>query len=141
VEAGADNLVDSLSQLSLFADLSRPQLEGVLHTFAEDVFAEGQRIVRQGMAGSGFYVILNGEAKVVIDGDERARLGRGDYFGEISILTDELPTADVIATTVMRCLIVPGPELKAFLHQHPSVMYRMLQTEARRLRAANVWRG
>jgi CPA1 family monovalent cation:H+ antiporter len=139
VEAGTDNLVESLAQLSLFADLTRPQLEGVVHTFAEDVFAEGQRVVREGMAGSGFYLILNGEAKVVIEGQERARLGRGDFFGEISILTDELPTADVIATSVMRCLIVPGP--KAFLHQHPSVMYRMLQTEARRLRLANVWRG
>ena len=78
---------------------------------------------------------------MVIDGEERARLTRGDFFGEISILTDELPTADVIATTMLRCLTIPDNELKAFLLKQPSVMYRMLQAEARRLRAANVWRS
>jgi CRP-like cAMP-binding protein len=56
-------------------------------------------------------------------------------------LTDEVPTADVIATSLLRCLIIPDNELKAFLLKQPSVMYRMLQIEARRLRAANVWNG
>jgi CRP-like cAMP-binding protein len=93
------------------------------------------------VTGGGFYVILDGEARVVIDGQERARLTRGDFFGEISILTDEPPTADVIATSLLRCLIIPDNELKAFLLKQPSVMYRMLQIEARRLRAANVWNG
>ena len=84
-------------------------------------------------------MILDGEAKVVIDGQERSRLGRGDFFGEISILTDEAPSADVFAASVLRCLIIPDNELKHFLLKQPSVMYRMLQIEARRLRAANVW--
>ena len=78
------------------------------------------------MTGGGFYVILDGEAKVVIDGQERARLHRGDFFGEISILTDDAPVAaDVIATSLLRCLIIPDNELKAFLLKQPSVMYRM----------------
>ena len=84
-------------------------------------------------------MILDGDAKIVIDGNERAHLSRGDFFGEISILTDEPPTADVIATSLLRCLIIPDNELKAFLLKQPSVMYRILQIEARRLRAANVW--
>jgi CRP-like cAMP-binding protein len=139
VEAGTDKFVETLARLSLFADLPHPQVEALAHTFAEEVFSEGQRVMRQGMAGGGFFVILEGEASVVIDGKERARLTRGDFFGEISILTDELPTADVIATTMLRCLTIPNNELKAFMLRQPSVMYRMLQVEARRLRAANVW--
>jgi CRP-like cAMP-binding protein len=141
VEAGTENLVDTLARLSLFADLTHPQLETLAHTFSEEVFAEGQRVIRQDVTGGGFYVILEGEASVVIDGQERARLAPGEFFGEISILTDERPTADVIATTVLRCLTIPDNELKAFMLRQPSVMYRMLQLEARRLRAANVWRG
>ena len=141
MEAGTDNLVETLSRLSLFADLPYPQVEALAHTFTEEVFAEGQRVIREGMTGSGFYVILEGEAKVVIGGQERARLTRGDFFGEISILTDELPTADVTATTMLRCLTIPDNELKAFMLRQPNVMYRMLQVEARRLRAANAWRG
>ena len=141
VEASAANYVEALARLSLFADVPHPQLEALAHSFDEEVFAEGQRIIRQDVTGGGFYVILDGDAKIVIDGQERARLSRGDFFGEMSILTDEAPTADVIATSLLRCLIVPDNELKAFLLKHPSVMYRMLQIEARRLRAANVWNG
>jgi CRP-like cAMP-binding protein len=141
VEAGTENLVEALSRLSLFADLPYPQVEALAHTFTEEVFAEGQRVIREGMAGSGFYVILEGEAQVVIGGEERARLTRGDFFGEISILTDALPTADVIAASMLRCLTIPDNELKAFMLRQPNVMYRMLQAEARRLRAANAWRS
>src|SRR5262249_61084801 len=107
----------------------------------EGVLGEGRRVTRRDVTGGGFYVTLEGEAKIVIDGQERARLSRGDFFGEMSILTDEPPTADVIATSLLRCLIIPDNELKAFLLKQPSVMYRMLQIEARRLRAANVWNG
>jgi CRP/FNR family cyclic AMP-dependent transcriptional regulator len=141
VEARTENLVETLARLSLFADLTHPQVEALAHTFTEEVFGEGQRVIREGMAGGGFYVILEGEASVVIGGEERARLTRADFFGEISILTDELPTADVIATTMLRCLTIPNNELKAFMLKQPSVMYRMLQVEARRLRAAIAWRG
>ena len=141
VDAPTASYVDALARLSLFADLPHPQLEGLAHSFDEEVFAEGQRVMRQDVTGGGFYVILDGEAKVVIDGKERARLTRGDFFGEISILTEEAPAADVIATAVLRCLIIPDKELKAFLLKQPSVAYRMLQIEVRRLRAANVWNG
>ena len=116
-------------------------VEALAHSFDEEVFAEGQRVMRQDVTGGGFYVILDGEAKVVIDGQERSSLSRGDFFGEISLLTDEPPSADVIAASVLRCLIIPDNELKDFLLKQPSVMYRMLQIEARRLRAANIWTG
>jgi CRP-like cAMP-binding protein len=141
VEAPADNYVAALARLSLFADLTRPQLEVLAHSFDEEVFAAGQRVIRQDVSGGGFYVILDGEAQVIIDGKERARLTRGDFFGEISLLSETTPTADVLAATVLRCLIIPDTELKPFLLRQPTVMYRMLQIEARRLRAANAWDG
>jgi CRP/FNR family transcriptional regulator, cyclic AMP receptor protein len=141
VEAPTASYVEALARLSLFADLPHPQLEALAHSFGEEVFAEGQRVIRQDVTGGGFYVILDGEAKVVIDGQERARLTDGDFFGELSILTDEHPAADVIAMSVLRCLVIPDNELRPFLLKQPSVMYRMLQIEARRLRAANVWQG
>jgi CPA1 family monovalent cation:H+ antiporter len=133
------HVVESLAQLTLFADLSQPHLEEVAHTIGEELFPEGQRVLRQGMSGGGLFIILEGEAEVVIDGDRRARLGRGDFFGEIAALTGDAPTADVVAATMLRCATVPGPELEAFLLDHPTVMFRMLKAEARRLRAANEW--
>ena len=132
-------VVESLSQLTLFADLTQPQLEEVAHTVGEEVFSEGQRVLRQGMSGGHFFVILEGEARILIDGEERARLARGDFFGEVAALTGDAPTADVVATTLLRCVVIPGVELETFLLEHPRVMFRMLQAEARRLRSANEW--
>ena len=137
----SDDVADVLSGLALFADLSRPELEEVAHTFEEEWFTEGQRILRQGFRGTGFYVIADGEAAVKIDGTDRARLSRGDFFGEVSALLGEPPTADVVAQGTLRCLVLGGPQLENFLVGHPKVMYRMLQAQARRLRAANQWRN
>ena len=69
----------------------------------------GQRILRQGFAGTGFYVILEGEVTVRIDGEDRARLGKGDFFGEMSLLLGEPPVADVVALTPLRVLHLAGP--------------------------------
>lgn len=135
----APDHVAHLAQLALFADLRWPELEAVAHTFEEEVFGEGQRVLRQGITGGAFYVILDGDASVVIDGQERARLGRGDFFGEISALMGDVPIADVRAETLLRCLVLPGSELEAFLLDHPPVMLRMLQAEARRVRDSSRW--
>jgi CRP-like cAMP-binding protein len=131
---------ETLSQLALFADLSPAQVEGVAHSYGEQVFGEGQRVLRQNLSGSGLFVILEGEAAVRQGSDELARLGRGDFFGEISALTGEAPNADVVATRLMRCLVVPAPELESFLLEHPQVLLRMLKTEVRRLRLAELAR-
>jgi CRP-like cAMP-binding protein len=136
-----DDAVDILGGLAIFADLSPPQLESVAHTFEEEMFAEGQRILRQGFAGSNFYVILDGEAAIRIDGEDRARLARGDFFGEVSVLLDAPPTADVVALRPLRCLTLPGSEVEGFLVAYPRVMFRLLQAEARRLQATLQWRS
>jgi len=139
--AGQDEIVDKLAGFAMFADLSTPQLQSVAHTFEEAWFPEGERILRQGLTGSGFYVILEGEAEVRVDGQRRATLGRGEFFGEVSILLGEPPVADVVALGPMRCLVVAGPQVQAFLLAYPPVMFRMLQAQARRLRNANRWRS
>jgi CRP-like cAMP-binding protein len=139
--ASRDEIVDQIAGFALFADLPTPQLERVAHTFEEQWFAAGERVLRQGLSGSAFHVILEGEVVVVIDGQERATLSRGDFFGEVSILLGEPPVADVVAVHQLRCLVLAGGQVRAFFLDNPSVMYRMLQAQARRLRNANRWRS
>jgi CRP-like cAMP-binding protein len=141
VTNGADEVVDILAGMTLFGDLSRPQLEAVAHTFDEEFFGEGQRVIRQGFAGNGFFVILEGEVSVRADGEEAATLTRGDFFGEVSLLLGEPPIADIVATRPLRCLVLAGGDLESFLVQYPHVMYRMVQAQARRLRSAMQWRS
>lgn len=134
-------LIDTLSGLTLFADLTRPQVEQVAHKMTEESYPQGQRILRQGFTGTGFYVIVDGEVAIKIDGEERARLSKGDFFGEMSILLGEPPVADVVTMRQLRVLHLGGPELEKFLRDYPTVMYRMLKTVALRLRNASRWRS
>lgn len=136
-----EQLADAISSFALFADLPSPRIEAIVHLFEEAVFADGEKVLRQGLTGSGFYVIIDGEVAILVDGEERARLGRGEFFGEVSIILGEAPIADVVATRPLRCLVLAGPRVEPFLVDHPRVMYRMLQAQARRLRAANRWRS
>jgi hypothetical protein len=70
----AEESVELLASLTLFADLGEPQLEAISHIFEETTFAAGQRILRQGISGSNFYVVVEGDGLVKIDGVERATL-------------------------------------------------------------------
>ncbi len=135
--ATREEIADELAGMTLFADLTTPQLLGVASRLEEAWFPEGQRVLRQGLSGSAFFLILDGEAAIVVDGSQRATLGRGEFFGEVSILLGEPPTADVVALRPLRCLALPGAEIEAFMVAHPRVMFRMLQAQARRLRNAN----
>jgi CRP-like cAMP-binding protein len=139
--ASSDEIVDQIAGFALFADLTTPQLDRIAHMFEEEVHPEGTRILRQGISGSAFHVILDGEAEVIIDGTQRSTLSRGDYFGEISILLGEAPGADIVAKSDMRTLVLAGPQVHDVLLQNPPLMYRMLQAQARRLRNANRWRS
>ena len=133
------SVADTLGQLALFADLTPAQLEAVAHTHEEDVFAAGERVLRKGLSGGNFYVILEGEAAVDLDGQQLANLGRGDFFGEISALTGEPPTTDVVAVTILRCLVIPAQQLERLVLDRPQFALRLLRLEARRLRATLEW--
>jgi CRP-like cAMP-binding protein len=105
------------------------------------MFAEGQRVLRTGLTGGGFFVILEGQAAIQVDGEERWTLGAGDFFGEASVLTGEPPSADVVAKTLLRCVVVAGPDLEPFLLSRPQLMLRLLREEAHRLRNALEWQS
>ena len=134
-----DDVVNTIAAFSLFADLTGPQLEEVAHAFDETFFGDGERILRQGVSGSGFYVILEGTAAVRVNGADRSTLKAGDFFGEISCLLGEVPVADIVATQALRCLVLPGAQLEGFLTAHPRVMYRLLQGEARKVKNTTKW--
>jgi CRP/FNR family cyclic AMP-dependent transcriptional regulator len=130
---------ERLGQLALFADLTPAQIETIAHTFDEIVFKPGERVLRRGLSSASFFVILDGDAKVVAGEDLVRTLGRGDFFGEIGALTGDSPSADVIAESVLRCLVIPPRDLERLLLERPQMMLRLLRTEARRLQTSGEW--
>lgn len=134
--ATQEEVVDTLASLAIFADLGRPELEHIAHELDEQYFPQDQRVLRDGLSGSAFYIVLEGEAAAVAGGQRVNTLARGDFFGEISVLLGEPPSADVVAVRPLRCLVLAGDRLAGFLVEHPRVAYRILQAEARKLRNA-----
>ena len=133
--ASRDEIVDQIASFALFADLTTPQLERIAHMFEEEVHPEGERVLRQGLSGSAFHVILDGEAAVIIDGNQRATLSRGDFFGEMSVI-DGLPrVAQVVTTEPTRCLALASWEFERLVLDHPTIGLAILRGLSARLRS------
>jgi CRP-like cAMP-binding protein len=130
---------ETLSRLTLFADLDGPQLDEVGQILDDERFPSGSHVVRQGIPSGGFYVMIEGGASVVAGGVERALLHPGDFFGEASILLGDAAIADVVAVGELHCAVANAGDLRPLLQRFPSVAIRMLEAGARRLRAANEW--
>jgi CRP/FNR family transcriptional regulator, cyclic AMP receptor protein len=126
-----------LGRLGIFADLTKPELRDLAAELEERSFPEGRWVLRRGDPSTGLFIVVDGEVGVIIDDEERATLSAGSFFGEISVLLQEPTTADIIARSPLSCLVIPPERTEAFLVAHPRIMFRMFQTEARRLRTVD----
>ena len=122
------NVVGELKQIPLFSDLNQRQLRGLARGFKSREFYSGRPVVRQGhMDGVGFFIITEGEASVSVDGKEVARLGPGDYFGELALISKQARSATVTAVTPLRCLMMAFWDFRSFAKANADVSWKLLQ--------------
>jgi hypothetical protein len=114
----------------------------VLATFMEHVgVAAGDVLIREGEIGDDLFVVASGEAEVRMRNHARvsrpvARLGAGDYFGEISLVTGGARSADVVALTPMTILKATRELYGRYLAHMVEVELELTRTAASRLRCA-----
>ena len=121
-------LVDDLKKVPLFSGLGERQLKRLARDFKEREFAPGTTPLREGhMSGIGFFVIRGGEASVSRSGAEVARLGAGDHFGELGLISDRARTATVTAETSLQTAMLTSWEFKEFVQENPEVAWNLLQ--------------
>jgi CRP/FNR family transcriptional regulator, cyclic AMP receptor protein len=125
-----------LQRVPLFSGLGRRELERVANSMKERRFQKGDTLTSEGRGGVGFFVIEEGEADVTVHGDERARLGPGDYFGEIALITESDRTATITAETDMRCYGMTMWDFRPLVESNASIAWNMLQSLAQKLRDA-----
>jgi CRP-like cAMP-binding protein len=126
-----------LARVPIFSELSPRQLRRVLRSTEEYRYREGSEFVREGARSEQLFVILEGRARVRRRGRTVARLGPGDFFGEISLL-DGLPrTATVVADGDVRCLVLLRKEFEHIVTDMPQVGTAVMRSLARRLREMN----
>ena len=126
--------VELLQRVPLFAGLGRRELERVANSMKERRFKEGDTVTTEGRGGVGFFVIEEGEADVTVHGEERAKLGPGDYFGEIALITESDRTATITAQTDMRCYGMTMWDFRPLVESNASIAWNMLQSLAEKLR-------
>jgi CRP-like cAMP-binding protein len=121
----------------LFSGLSKKELGAIAGQSKEVHASIGDVLARQGEHGVGFFLIVEGEARVIVNGRTRARLATGDTFGEIALLDGGPRTATVIAESEMTLLGLTAWEFKALLSQYPTITLKLLEQVAARLRSAS----
>jgi len=131
----AQEKANLLDQVDLFAGLGGISLEAIAGHAIEVEFAPGHPIVRQGEVGAGFFLVVSGAARVIRDGDEIARLGPGEFFGELALLDRQPRIATVAADGPTTCLAIASWEFEQLLDEQPRLALGILRAVVRRLRA------
>ena len=126
----------AMTRAPLLASLPKHHLRLLAEVTRVDKHEPGTTIVAEGSPGTAFFVILEGQAKVQVGKKAVARLGAGDFFGEISLLDGGRRTASVVAETPMLCLKLGGVHFLRLLNDEPALALKLLRGVAGRLRAA-----
>jgi CRP/FNR family transcriptional regulator, cyclic AMP receptor protein len=127
----AQGTVDLLKRVPIFEGLNNRELERIAASMKQRTFHAGDTVTTEGQGGVGFFVIEDGEARVTIHGDERRRLGPGDYFGEVALLTDRPRTATITAESDLRCYGMTSWDFKPLVETHSSIAWKLLQAMAK----------
>jgi CRP/FNR family transcriptional regulator, cyclic AMP receptor protein len=128
--------VELLQRIPLFAGLPSRELERLSGSFKERTFDAGDTIASEGEGAAGFFVIESGEAAVVVGGDERARLGPGDYFGDVALIDMGARTATVTAESELHCYGLTFWDFRPLVENDARIAWPLLQAMAKRLREA-----
>ncbi len=128
--------VELLQRVPLFAELEPRELERLSGSFKERTFGAGEPVATEGEGGVGFFVIESGEAVVTVHGDERGRLGPGDYFGDVAMIDQGDRTATIQTESDLKCYGLTFWDFRPLVESDARIAWPLLQAMAKRLRAA-----
>lgn len=133
-----DDILERLSDVTIFAPLSEEEIQKLAENSRVKVFAPDEKIVRQGQKGSSMFVIHRGSVAVQAKEEGVSKtlrnLREGDFFGEMGLLTGEPRTATVTATEETEVLEINNLCLKPILKENPELVKALSQiVEERRL--------
>ena len=133
-KATIKQLTTVLEAVPLFEGLTQKQLRKVADLADVARFMAGATLVKQGVVGDSFYVVLTGQAKVIANDRTVNRLLPGDHFGEISLLDGGPRSASVAAETEMTLVIITQKDFLAMLSKDPEITVCLLEGMARTVR-------
>jgi CRP-like cAMP-binding protein len=132
--AGVAERERALQHAPLFAGLPKRHLRSIARATGVADYDRDEVVVKEGVRGSVFYVILEGKVRVVRKGRTIARLGKDDFFGELSLIDGGPRTADVVTDAPSRLLTLSRTEFRKLLSSEPALATRILEAMADRVR-------
>ncbi len=131
-----------LKRSTLFSTLTDHQLARIGSLVREADFAAGSVIFRRDEAGDALYLVASGHVRVFNTNEEGAevelaRLGPGESFGEMALLTGEPRSATVAAAEPLRVLVLHKDEFDRVLEEAPVLARHFVNLLGRRLRQGN----
>jgi len=120
----------------LFSDLDDKTVARLAGEFIERHFDAGVAIATEGVDGLNFFIVESGEASITVKGNAVATLGPGSSFGEVALVDKSARSATVTATTPIVAYALPVWSFRPFVEQRPELAWKLLQTLAEMLRAA-----
>jgi CRP-like cAMP-binding protein len=124
----------ALGAVPLFAHCTSKELEFVASRTDEVNVPAGRQLVRQGQPGDTFYVLLEGEADVEVDGQRRPTLQPGNFFGEISMLDRGPATATVVTRTPARLMVMSHAQFRDAVKGNDDLLGHVMAVMGQRLR-------
>ena len=124
----------ALRQLHVFDGLSRKQRRLLASRADELEVSPGKMLCSRGETAHQFFVIEDGTARVVRDGQYLDELGPGDFFGEMGLLDNAPRNADVVAKTPLRLMVLSGQALRDLEREAPGFARKLSRSVEQRRR-------
>ena len=137
-ETVLERRVESLERVGLLDVLGTGQVRRLASDSRELRFAGGEPVIRQGEPGDSMFIVLDGNVEVTATEEGSmavvvARLGPGDYFGEMSLMTGAARTATVVALAETRVLEVRKDAFAGIVAEQPELLEKLSEALADRL--------
>jgi CRP-like cAMP-binding protein len=118
-----------LGSVPLFEGLSQRDLRRIAELAEEVWFPPGKIVIEEGRSPLAFYVILDGQARVVRGSRRKLlrRLGPGDYFGELSLIDGHPRSASIVADTTLDTIRLKRSAFRMMLRSEPDVALRIME--------------
>lgn len=126
----------TLQQFELFEGFTDDELERTAELFTEQHVRMGDHLIERDDYGYSFFLVLEGEVRVDVDGEEVARLGAGEHFGELALVRGVKRNARVVATNNSRLAKMMTWDFRAIVESHPALADRLEAKAAERERAS-----
>jgi len=133
VRTAKSSKVELIRNVPLFSKLSGKGLRDVAGVADEMDLPEGKTLTKEGERGREFFVLLEGSADVRQKGARIRTLGKGDFLGEIALVTKLPRTATVTTTSPVRALVITDRDFSALLKRSPEIGQGVLEALGERL--------